>query len=179
VAEAGFPFAVSDDLQDAHRAAAARLRRLDWRGIPCSASHGDMTLENIIQKEDGTVVFIDLLDGELSSFWLDIAKLYQDVQSLWFLRHFDESAGSQARYWDLRLTVQFLHEQLQRALMARWPQAIARLPQLLAFQLFRIFPYCTDPGILRFLVDAIASLPLERLSRHEPVHRPSAERWPF
>src|SRR6202007_385393 len=51
----------------------------DWDGIPESVCHGDMTLENLLLRKDRGAVFIDCDEPFVSSSWLDLAKLCQDI----------------------------------------------------------------------------------------------------
>jgi hypothetical protein len=59
---------------------------MDWSGIPASASHGDLTFENILVAPDGVVVFIDCDEPFASSWWLDLGKLFQDTLGHWCIR---------------------------------------------------------------------------------------------
>jgi aminoglycoside phosphotransferase len=152
------PAALTAELTAARLRFADLLAGLDWSGVPASQAHGDMTLENIIQLADGSLTFIDFLDGDLSSFWLDIAKLHQDLRAHWFLRGLIGREGGGGVSADMLLSLRHLADRLDAGLAARWPAAAARAPQLLAFQLFRIFPYCVEPGVARFVADRIAAL---------------------
>ena len=58
----------------------------DWSAIPASSCHGDLTLENILLHQRRTV-FIDCDETFASSYWLDLSKLFQDVDGHWCLRH--------------------------------------------------------------------------------------------
>lgn len=61
------------------------LERHDWHKLTNSQCHGDMTLENIIVKDD-RLYFIDFLDSFYDSWFLDIGTLLQDVQVMWSYR---------------------------------------------------------------------------------------------
>lgn len=54
--------------------------------LPSSNYHGDMTLENILHT-DNDFYFIDPVTIEYDSYIFDIAKLRQDLECKWFLRH--------------------------------------------------------------------------------------------
>jgi len=54
--------------------------------LPSSNYHGDMTLENILHT-DSCFYFIDPVTIEYDSYIFDIAKLRQDLECKWFLRH--------------------------------------------------------------------------------------------
>jgi len=54
--------------------------------LPQTLYHGDMTLENIIHSND-RFYFIDPVTVPFDSYVFDIAKLRQDIDCKWFLRH--------------------------------------------------------------------------------------------
>lgn len=62
------------------------LEAHEWSGLTPTFCHGDMTLENIIIKND-ELYFIDFLDSFYDSWLLDIGTLLQDVQVMWSYRH--------------------------------------------------------------------------------------------
>lgn len=62
-----------------------KLNKYEWNNIEKSSSHGDLSLENIIIKEN-KIVFIDLSQNFVDSFKLDISKLIFDIISLWSFR---------------------------------------------------------------------------------------------
>jgi len=62
------------------------LEAHEWSGLTPTFCHGDMTLENIIIKND-EMYFIDFLDSFYDSWLLDIGTLLQDVQVMWSYRH--------------------------------------------------------------------------------------------
>jgi hypothetical protein len=131
-----------------------RMQTLNWKGIPDTAAHGDLTLENIIVRHDGTLAFIDPLDGPLTSVSLDIAKLQQDTVSFWSLRPRPDASHA-ADSLDRAIMLEYIGRQFQ----SRWAELPAeftdRQPQLLLFQLLRIVPYCRDAAVCRFLIHRI------------------------
>lgn len=66
-----------------------RIESHDWTRLAPSPCHGDMTLENIIIKNDN-LFFIDFLDSFYDSWILDIGTLLQDVQVMWSYRFNNE-----------------------------------------------------------------------------------------
>lgn len=52
------------------------------RGTLC---HGDLTLENIIVDDAKQLWMLDLLDAPFEHYWLDVAKLHQDLEGGWYL----------------------------------------------------------------------------------------------
>ena len=56
--------------------------------LPCSAYHGDLTLENILYDvHNAKFVLIDPLTSEYDSYVFDLAKLRQDIICKWFIRN--------------------------------------------------------------------------------------------
>jgi len=53
---------------------------------PATLCHGDLTLENIIVGEDGSLCAVDLLDAPHEHYWQDAAKLQQDLAGGWYRR---------------------------------------------------------------------------------------------
>ncbi len=137
---------------------AKRLRQLSWEAIPQSTGHGDLTLENVLFVQQRGVVFIDCDVCFASSFWLDAAKLFQDIAGHWCLRRFYLSDGSGPS------TVNAI-EQLNRlappmhALMRRLdPDLERRLPGLTALHLYRVVPYVKDARVVSFILKRIAAV---------------------
>ena len=54
--------------------------------LPRSKYFGDLTLENIIYRENGQFYLIDGMTSEYDSYIFDIAKLRQDLECNWFLK---------------------------------------------------------------------------------------------
>jgi len=136
---------------------AGRLAEKDWRDIPQSPCHGDLSLENILLTAGKSIAFIDCDDPWISSFWLDFGKLFQDVLGHWCIRNL--SIGSHAsqlvnaRQKLEQLRAPFLS--LASAVDAALP---ARLPQLAALCLLRAIPYSQNPAVVTFLCHRIHRL---------------------
>ena len=58
------------------------LKNHSWNKFVKTTCHGDLTLENIIVK-DNRLYLIDFLDSFYDSWLMDISTLLQDVQTLW------------------------------------------------------------------------------------------------
>jgi hypothetical protein len=133
------------------RACAKLLERRDWRGIPSSPSHGDLTLENIMLGPEREVIFIDCDTPWASSWWLDLGKLYQDLYGHWCIRRVGD--GVQRVNAVEKLTQL---EALFRPLVAREEPRLADcLPQLAALSLFRALPYAADRETAAFIATRI------------------------
>ena len=126
-----------DDLLD-------RLAARSWRGIPQTLCHGDLTVENMLIRDDGSIVFIDLLDGNLESVWMDVAKLIQDLESGWSLRSILWHERPDATAKLLRTISRYLADEVTSQMTAYFPQLGANLPALRALQALRVLPYVRD-----------------------------------
>ena len=62
------------------------LRNYEWENIEKSQSHGDLSLENIIIKNN-KVKFIDVSENFVESYKLDISKIMFDLICFWSFRN--------------------------------------------------------------------------------------------
>jgi aminoglycoside phosphotransferase len=130
--------------------AATRLSRLDWSGIPQSAGHGDLTLENIMVSPERGVVFIDCDECFSSSYWLDAGKLFQDVAGHWCLRALYRHNGP--ALVNAVQQIKVLKAPLLR-LAGKIDSALPnRLSQLAALHLFRTLPYIHEAAVAGFVL---------------------------
>lgn len=136
----------------------ARLRAMDWRGIPCSLSHGDMTLENILHCPSRGVVFIDCDDGFAPSWWLDAAKLCQDALGHWCMRDMYLNAPGGAGWLNARQRLDRMAVAVGGIAARLEPLLAARLPQLTALHLLRTLPYTRDEKLTGFVLDRSAHI---------------------
>ena len=140
------------DLQDnlktennAHVSIAMKLLKShDWTNTPSSGCHGDLTLENIIVRND-QLYLIDFLDSFYDSWVLDMGTLLQDVQTMWSYRN----AGSVSMNTTLRLLV--FRDLLLDAVKQIDSRYIKEIYYALLMKLVRIYPYTTDALTLGFL----------------------------
>lgn len=139
------------------------LLQKDWTAIPATISHGDLTLENIINNNN-KIYFIDTLDGELSSYWLDIAKLYQDLISFWYLRNLSKNSKTSVRIRAIKIISLHFRRKLEAELYKNWSEVFDYLNQLVMLQLFRIVPYCKDEDTLYYVLDKINELKEEKVN---------------
>ena len=130
---------------------AARLRSCDWNDIPESPCHGDLTLENILVVKARGVVFIDCDEPWVSSYWLDMGKLFQDLDGHWCIRGLYGPEAPPVRRTNAILKLDRLAADF-RALAAEADPALpARLPQLAALSLLRVLPYAREEELPRFV----------------------------
>ena len=146
---------LSRNLKDAdnlHVAAAMELLRChDWGNIPATACHGDLTLENIIVRND-QLYLIDFLDSFYDSWVLDMGTLLQDVQAMWSYR----KAKSVSMNTVLRLLV--FRDLLLDAVKQIDPGYLIEIYYALLMKLVRIYPYTTDQLTLTFLDEKLGQV---------------------
>jgi len=142
-------------------ALAARLRRLAWPSLPATASHGDFTTENILSTPDRRLLLIDFDAPDLSSVWLDVAKLYQDLLGHWCLRHLATDRIGQR---NAELALRQLRTDMDQVVADLRPGLRSDLPALVCLHLLRALPYSTQPAASAFILDRIETLlPLCRM----------------
>lgn len=120
------------------------LESHDWSKLTPSQCHGDMTLENIIIKND-SLYFIDFLDSFYDSWFLDVGTLLQDVQAMWSYR-FQETISMNTV---LRLIVfrDLLLDEIRKIDSSYELEVYYSLLQ----KLIRIYPYTKDKVTYEFL----------------------------
>lgn len=147
--------AAQDDLARIHDAVAT-LKGRDWSGIPASQAHGDLTLENLLIRQDGRVVFIDFDVPEQSSWWLDVAKLLQDLSGHWCLRHLVLADPEGIEALNAQLAMSRAAAGVVPMLIEDIPDGYARLAPLIAFHLLRILPYARNPLVVDYVLQRVA-----------------------
>ena len=127
------------------------LSNHSWRRFSRTSCHGDLTLENIIVK-DNQLYLIDFLDSFYDSWILDISTLMQDVQTLWSYRN-DEEVNINTV---LRLIVfrDILMDTVRRISPADYMEVYFAL----LLKLMRIFPYTKDESTYLFLLKKTKSI---------------------
>lgn len=120
------------------------LKNHDFGSVPATESHGDLTMENIIFQSNDAITFIDVLDGELESVWLDIAKLLYDLEIGWSLREslWRDHHASEERL--LSMLSRYLHEEIYLRASAKFPGIVDHITALKAVQALRVLPYSHD-----------------------------------
>ncbi len=125
------------------------------------ASHGDLTLTNVLIREDASeIALVDFLDGFLEAPLLDMAKLRQDTRHGWSM--VQHALGSDATR--LRMALKHLDGLLEAAFESRAEyrqgyQAFQFLNHL------RILPYLRDETIAHHVLGVLDSL-MESESNH-------------
>jgi hypothetical protein len=120
--------------------------------VPVGRCHGDLTLSNILFKQD-RLYFLDFLDCYIESPLQDIVKLRQDTYFGWSLQlyqaDFDETK--------VRLALRYLDRLIEKEFgRSEWYRTNYRLFQFVS--LMRILPYCTEEKMTRLVTDALDQL---------------------
>lgn len=118
------------------------LQRLPTQ-LPCSAYHGDFTLENCLYGTDGKFYTIDPLTTEYDSYVFDCAKLMQDIDCKWFIRESDIKIESKL-------------SNIKSKLMEH--DKTFGDQHLLILMLIRILPYAKKDTDVKFLIKEINRL---------------------
>ena len=127
------------------------LLQHDWSTFYLSSCHGDLTLENIIVK-DQDLYLIDFLDSFYDSWILDIGTVLQDVQSLWSYRDQpDISVNTKIRL----ITFRDILLDKVRSINSNYTIEIY---YALLLKLTRIIPYVKDKKTYEFLFDRIQAV---------------------
>lgn len=142
------------------------LSRHSWDRFPKTGCHGDLTLENIIIK-DNQLYLIDFLDSFYDSWILDISTLMQDVQTLWSYRNDKEVDINTI----LRLIV--FRDILMDTVREISPDDYLEVYYALLLKLIRIFPYTKDEHTYYFLIKKTRSIIdiIEKGENNENVNR--------
>lgn len=138
-------------LLDAIQGCSDGLLRMDWEGIPDSPSHGDLTLENIMLGAERNVVFIDCDQPWVSSYWLDIGKLFQDLYGHWCVRRLYPSTELSIQRANAIEKLTQLASLFRQFVEREEPGLSARLHQLAALSLFRALPYAAGRDTASFI----------------------------
>ncbi len=123
-----------------------KLENHDWSNFIPSICHGDLTLENIIIKDD-EIYLIDFLDSYYDSWLLDIGTLLQDVQAMWAYRNQDNVGMNTI----MRLMV--FRDLLLEKMEEDVPGYVIEVYYALLQKLVRIFDYTKDKKTYDFLLD--------------------------
>lgn len=120
------------------------LNKHSWKRFRKTQCHGDLTLENIIVK-DNQLYLIDFLDSFYDCWIMDISTIMQDVQTMWSYRH-DEETEINTK---LRLLV--FRDILMDTIKKVSPKDYVEVYYALLLKLIRIFPYTKDKETYDFL----------------------------
>jgi len=134
------------------RNALQRLSQHDWRYTMQSYCHGDLTLENIIYK-DNELYLIDFLDSFYDSWMQDFGKLLFDLESQWSYRGTIVDENILAR---ISIFKNLLLERLSKLPHGR--EIVREIYYHSLLHALRIVPYTKDPETLERLNVSISGL---------------------
>lgn len=142
---------LSDENNDVIDMALEIVKQHDWNRFEETSSHGDLTMENIIIK-DNQIYYIDFLDSFYDSWLLDMATLLQDSQTMWSYRYLDKI--------DINTTIRLLlfRDILLDNVIKYDPSLVIEVYYALLFKLVRIYPYVTDKKTYTYLNEKIISI---------------------
>jgi aminoglycoside phosphotransferase (APT) family kinase protein len=118
--------------------------------------HGDLTLENLVVDDQGQVWAFDLLDPPFDHYWLDVAKLHQDLDGGWF-RLKQERIG--------QCVLEYVGRRLREVAARLEPRHAQVHAILLATTFLRILPYARDERARQFVMARVEHY--ARLARPE------------
>ncbi len=127
------------------------LENHSWCKFKKTSCHGDLTLENIIVK-DNELYLIDFLDSFYDCWILDISTLMQDVQTLWSYRYEKEININTL----IRLVI--FRDILMETVQSIAPDYYIEVYYALLLKLIRIFPYTKDVETINFLNEKTKSI---------------------
>jgi hypothetical protein len=112
-----------------------------------TATHGDLTFENILVSSKGELWLIDAIQSPFDHYWIDWSKLFQECEGRWHAQR-GRPISTSVTWW----------------LRNRWLEAASRLASdypsrhylLLALTFARILPYAQSEDDRDYLVEKIS-----------------------
>ncbi len=108
--------------------------------------HGDLTLQNMLIDDDGTIWVVDLLDAPFEHYWQDVAKLQQDLSGGWYLLQQAPIA---------QCVLDYLRQRLIATAVRLMPSYAEVHSLLVACTFVRILPYAHTPEQIEFVTRRI------------------------
>lgn len=142
------------DIRDIGRRLAAQA----WPDLPQSECHGDLTLENMLIGADGRVHLIDFDVPDISSLWMDVGKLYQDLIGHWCIRDSGIDDPGSIAHGTALMALHRLRRAVEPVIARRIPALPAALPKLAALNLMRALPYTRDARVAAYILRQVAAL---------------------
>lgn len=137
------------------------LSNHSWGKFVQSSCHGDLTLENIIVK-DNQLYLIDFLDSFYDCWIMDISTLMQDVQTMWSYRYQDKVNINTL----LRLIV--FRDILMDTVKEIAVDDYVEVYYALLLKLIRIYPYTKDERTYSFLNEKTKSI-MDIIKKEEAI----------
>ena len=126
------------------------LNETDWNEVLQSPSHGDLTLENIMISTDNKLYLIDFLDTFFSSWIIDLAKIFQDLEIKWSFRNIGPDTNRDLRLLIAKETISEMIKSLPDG-----ENILLLIYKILLLNLVRIIPYLKDKKTEIFLYSGI------------------------
>lgn len=117
--------------------------------IPISPCHGDLTLENILINQTGDVFLIDFLDSFADSWYIDAAKILQDLEAGWSWRNLDFDMNRELMR---EIGLKYFRKKLIEH------HALIPVYHVLLLNLIRILPYAKDIETIDFLMKSLGKV---------------------
>lgn len=137
---------------------AERLNALSWPDIPASECHGDFTLENMLLGTDGRIHLIDFDAPDISSLWMDVGKMYQDLIGHWCIRRLGVKGVDTLEYGTAAQGLYRLQSCAEAIVERLCPGIGDVLAMLAALNLLRTLPYSQDDAVADFTIRRILHL---------------------
>jgi len=147
-----------DGLQGIIRDYGDLLCRYDWAGIPETECHGDLTFENVLYDKNGKFVLIDMDVPDISSWYMDVGKIFQDVMGHWCLRRLALEEPGTLAFLNAQVALNRTGGYMVSMLREIDPNILNKLPQLAALNLLRALPYCGDEKVAVFILSRLNSM---------------------
>lgn len=127
------------------------LEEHSWKNFIMTNCHGDLTLENIIVK-DNQLYLIDFLDSFYDCWIMDISTLMQDVQTMWSYRFYDDI--------DINTLIRLIvfRDILMDEVKSKVNNKYVEVYYALLLKLIRIYPYTKDEKTYNFLNEKTESV---------------------
>ena len=122
------------------------LEKYNFSSIPSTPCHGDLTLENILIDNAGNIYLIDFLDSFANSWYVDAAKILQDLEVGWSWR--DERSNMNL---EIRRAIALKYF---KSYLIRY-EALTPVYYVLLLNLLRILPYAKDEKTSNFLYNSL------------------------
>lgn len=120
-----------------------KLKTFNWNRIPISQSHGDLSLENVLIKND-KIYFVDLSKNFVDSYYLDVSKFLFDLLSSWSFRNLYKNENN--------IKVISLKQNYIKFLFKYFHQYELNLIKMLTFLDFlRVLNYCKNTNHSKLL----------------------------
>lgn len=109
--------------------------------MPSAFCHGDLTMDNLLWDRIGHHWLIDPIECYFEHPWLDVAKLFQDLEGGWYqMRNHVAQRRASSNLWRIGSL-------LKDWVGARWPRYGDYHYYLLGLTFTRILPYARDPEL--------------------------------